>query len=174
MAVTRQIIAVTGIDKSLESAKPEIYTICFNYGVSDYSWRWRPFPASLTYHVLDDQNIVGNQGKLPNTGNEILYVNTLGIREDTTLYLRGFKKIADGQKPVEGRWFQKYLPADFRHFPHRLELEVGIKPKRGFEHAWDFITEEAFQNADHFFSFGVYEKKIEFTLSILSNRDPSR
>jgi len=155
MAVARQIVAVTG--RQSRDGIPEIYTICFNYGVCDYSWRWRAMPSSPEYRLLD-QAIVGNDGSLPGGDGECLYTNTLGLREDSTLHLRGRKRTIDGGPIVEGRWVQKYLPADARHVPERFDLRPDRRPTAGFDHPWDFVSEEAFQRADQFYLFGVYER----------------
>lgn len=158
MAVIRQIVAVTG-GRPDGGGTPEIYTICFNYGVCDHSWRWRPMPPAPDYRILD-QALAGGAGPLPDDGKECLYANTLGLREDATLHLRGFKR-AGGGRIVEGRWVQKYLPADLRHVPERFELAPGARPARGFDHPWDFISERAYQRADHFYHFGAYERSAD-------------
>lgn len=157
MSVVRQIVALTG--RRPEDNAPEIYTICFNYGVCDRSWRWRPMPSAPVYLVLD-QARAGDAGRLPDEGRECLYTNTLGLREDATLHLRGFSRAGAGAPLVEGRWLQKYLPADLRHVPEAFELEPG-RPARGFRHPWHFISEDAYGRADQFYLYGVYERTVD-------------
>ena len=157
MAVVRQIVAVSGRDP--DTHRPEIYTICFNYGVSDYTWRWRAFPESPNCRVLD-QDIAGSHGQLPSSDSECLFTNTLGLREDGTLHVRGFRLGTNGRL-VEGRWFQKYLPADLRHTPRCHQLQPNTKPGHGFDHAWDFICEDAWRRVEHYFLTGAYAQTVD-------------
>lgn len=163
MAVTRQVIAVSGHDQVSvgpgRQLTPEIYTICFAFGMCDYTWRWRRFPLT-TYGYLDEA-VVGGNSRLQAPANEIVYPNTVGIREDATLHVRGFKRSIDGRSLIEGRWFQKYLPADCRHVPRRHELPNNQKPAVGFSHPWHFVSEDCYRNADRFYQFGVYQIQID-------------
>jgi hypothetical protein len=59
-----------------------------------------------------------------------------------------------------GRWVQRYLPANCRHIPERYEL-TGAKPAAGFTHAWDFVSDAAYDRADRFYQFGVYEDPMD-------------
>jgi len=173
MAVTRQIVAVTGFDPAMQ--QHEIYTICFSYGVSDHTWRWRPLPNGVRVHLLPDHSgdsPIGFHG----TNENAIYVNTLGLREDATLHLRGHRASLAQVPLVECRWFQKYLPCDCRHSPRPHQLSPGLKPASGYSHAWDFISEAAYQRADRFFIFGVYEQFVDarcqyYEIEVLDNPD---
>ena len=159
MAVRRQIIVLTGYNRA--AARREIYTMCFNYGVSDYTWRWRLFPPGE--HLLMDAAAARDpDAPLPSNalnGPAAAYVavNTLDLRDDTTLHVRGSKRSAGGAlRP--GRWVQRYLPADCRHVPRPHQL-TGGRPVQGFGHEWDFVSEAAYRRADRFYQFGVYDNQ---------------
>ena len=166
MAVRRQIVAVTGFDSAAK--RHEIYTICFNYGVCDQTWRWRPFPAG-EQHVIEGTTAQDLDPPLPavmtsGPKNAYVAVNTLGLRDDTTLHVRGTMRLAKGGPLTKGRWVQRYLPADCRHAPdaHRLiPGEPAPKPATGFSHPWTFFAEDAYRRADSFYQFGVYERDID-------------
>jgi hypothetical protein len=160
MALRRNVIAVTG--KNPDTQQWEIYTIVFNYGLCDHSWRWRLFPQAEQWLV--DADIAQDQDpQLPDpvkSGSGPAYVvpNTIDMRDDTFLHVRGSLR-RNGILRV-GRWLQRYLPADCRHFPDRHALD-GTKPTAGFNHKWDFVTEDAYKRADKFYQFGVYENLID-------------
>ena len=162
MVLRRNVIVVTSRD--LAPQRREIYTIVFNYGLCDHSWRWRFFPQAQELSI--DPDIAQDQDpQLPadvsgGSANAYVVVNTIDLRDDTTLHVRGSLRSPVTQKLRSGRWFQRYLPADCRHVPERYEL-TGQKPARGFTHPWDFISEEAYQRADHFYQFGVYEDPVD-------------
>ena len=159
MAVARQILAVTGIDPL--SRRPEIYTTSFSYGISDRTWRWRVLPAAASAEATQD--MVGAEGKLPAATEATVFPQTLGIREDTTLHVRGWGAVAQlaGTAVLkEGRWIQRYLPADCRMSPMAHELD-SAKPVRGYAHPWSFVTEEAFDQMDRFYLFGAYEPEVD-------------
>ena len=162
MAVRRQIVALTGFDRTAQ--RHEIYTICFNYGVSDHTWRWRLFPRgeqvvidSATAHDLAPQfPAVMTNGP----ASAYVAVNTLDLRDDTTLHVRGTMRTS-GTTPLRlGRWVQRYLPADCRHVPAPHQL-TGGKPAAGYGHGWDFVSETAYRRADRFYQFGVYEDRLD-------------
>jgi len=162
MALRRNVIAVTG--KNPATLQWEIYTIVFNYGLCDHSWRWRLFPQAE--QLLVNADIAQDQDPpLPDpvkSGGAAAYVvpNTIDMRDDTFLHVRGsLRNPLDGKLRV-GRWLQRYLPADCRHFPDRHDL-TGAKPATGFNHKWDFVTEDAYKRADKFYQFGVYEDLID-------------
>jgi hypothetical protein len=162
MALRRNIIAVTGINRAAQ--RHEIFTIVFNYGLCDHSWRWRRFPAGK--EVLIDSSIAQDMDpQLPDEvvkGSENAYVivNTLNLRDDTTLHVRGSVRFGTNPNLRVGRWLQRYLPADFRHVPERHEL-TGARPAAGFDHTWDFVSEPAYKRADRFYQFGVYEDRLD-------------
>ena len=162
MIVRRNIIVVTGFNHAL--LRNEIYTIVFNYGLCDHSWRWRLFPPAR--ELLIDRGVAQDQDPpLPpevRNGSEAAYVvvNTIDLRDDTTLHVRGSLRVGAPPALLVGRWVQRYLPADCRHVPERHEL-VGGRPAEGFAHTWDFISEPAYQRADQFYQFGVYEHRLD-------------
>jgi hypothetical protein len=160
MVLRRNVIVVTGKDQQ----RHEIYTIVFNYGLCDHSWRWRLFPQGE--HVLVNAAIAQDQDpQLPadvigGSANAYVVVNTIDIRDDTMLHVRGSLRSPVTQTLRVGRWVQRYLPADCRHVPERHEL-TGQKPAVGFDHKWDFVSEPAYQRADRFYQFGVYEDLLD-------------
>jgi hypothetical protein len=169
MLVKRQIILLTGYNK--KDRQHEIYSICFNYGVSDYSWRWRLYPPGTKVELLDNHHLSNPSHGLPKPKpewvidpnlNGLVYANAIELRDDTTIVVRGFifndNNDGNGRRPIEGRWFQKYLPADFSHIPHKMKLSEGGKPKESFAHEWQFISEDAYQRSDMFYGFGVFEE----------------
>ena len=162
MVVRRHVIAVTGFNQTLQ--RHEIFTTAHNFGVFDHTWRWRLFPAGQ--QVLIDSGIAQDMDPtLPDitrTGTALAYivVNTLGLRDDPTLHVRGTMR-PGGNAPLRpGRWVQRYLPADCRHVPARHQL-TGGKPAVGYDHRWDFISEAAYRRADLFYQFGVYEPRVD-------------
>ena len=162
MALRRNVIVVTGFDPT--QRRHEIYTIVFNYGLCDHSWRWRLFPPAQ--QLLIDPAIAQDQNpQLPaevsnGPANAYVVVNTIDLRDDTMLHVRGSLRSPVTQTLRAGRWVQRYLPADCRHVPERHEL-TGQKPAVGFNHKWDFVSEAAYQRADRFYQFGVYEDLLD-------------
>ena len=162
MVLRRNVIVVTGFNPAQQ--RHEIYTIVFNYGLCDHSWRWRLFPQAQ--QVLVDPTIAQDQNpQLPpevsnGPANAYVVVNTIDLRDDTMLHIRGSLRNPVNQTLRVGRWIQRYLPADCRHVPDRHEL-TGQKPAVGFNHNWDFVSEAAYQRADQFYQFGVYEDLLD-------------
>lgn len=162
MALRRNVIAVTGLNPTTQQW--EIYTIVFNYGLCDHSWRWRLFPQAV--QRLVDPGIAQDQTpQLPadvinGPANAYVVVNTIDLRDDTFLHVRGSLRNPATNTLRVGRWLQRYLPADCRHVPERHAL-TGQKPAAGFEHKWDFVSEAAYKRADRFYQFGVYEDLID-------------
>jgi hypothetical protein len=160
MIVRRNVIVVTGRDPG--ENRYEIYTIVFNYGLCDHSWRWRKFPDGKQV-LIDADKAQDQDPQLPDevtNGSEPAYVvvNTIDLRDDTMLTVRGSRRI--GGTLRTGRWVQRYLPADCQHVPERHAL-TGRKPAVGFSHPWDFLSDLAFKRADQFYQFGVYEDLID-------------
>ena len=162
MAVRRQIIALTGYNPA--TRRHEINTICFNYGVCDHTWRWRLYPDGEQV-VIDSAIAQDFDPQLPavtlnGPASAYVVVNTLDLRDDTTLHVRGTMR-PSGDAPLRaGRWVQRYLPADCRHVPASYLL-TGGKPTVGFDHSWDFLSEAAYRRADLFYQFGVYEPRVD-------------
>ncbi len=168
MAVSRQVIAVTGVDPS--SQLHEIYTVNFSWATCDRTWRWRPLPpgARVVLASADGEPTV----QVPEDGAAQVYPQTLRLRDDMTLLLGGTRGNAIG------RWYQRYLPPDQEHLPrHKDELaddqiasgdssalrsayapgdRKPRKPKVGFDHPWQFVPETEFTAMDGFSHFGVY------------------
>ena len=156
MAVARQIILVTGNKEN----KPKLFSINFSYGSIDRQWRSRPYPKNATIrpgihpeYVLTrilhwDTHFDHPALGLPETHhlnqhlNQLsIYPETLHIREDMTISIRGY------QNSQLGRWFQRYLPSSRQH----PEID-------DYNHPWRFLPEKAFQRADAFSHFGVYDQ----------------
>jgi hypothetical protein len=162
MAIQRNIITLTGFNQAAQ--RHEIYTICFNYGMCDHTWRWRLFPAAE--QVLINSAVAQDADpQLPDVtkngpANAYVVVNTLNLRDDTTLHVRGSKRSSTGAPLRAGRWVQRYLPADCKHVPPKHQLTAG-KPASGFSHAWDFVSDTAYRRADLFYQFGVYENRLD-------------
>jgi hypothetical protein len=120
MAVTRQIVLVSGRDPATGAA--ELYSIHFSWPTMDRTWRWRAFP----------------EGADP---------SSLQIREDSTIVLRGSRAV--GRETVRGRFAQRYLPADGQEQPSvaaRAAEPAGTgKPATGYGHPWRFLAEEPFE-----------------------------
>lgn len=164
MAVSRNVIAVTSKNPGA-GGRYEIFTIVFNYGLSDHSWRWRRFPVAAKEVLMDSRVAQDMDSQLPDqvrngTENAYVVVNTLNLRDDTTLHVRGSRRFGANPKLRVGRWLQRYLPADCRHVPERHAL-TRAKPGSGFDHPWDFVSDLAYKRADRFYQFGVYEDRID-------------
>src|SRR5207237_7572078 len=86
----------------------ELYSINFSYATMDRSWRWRPLPAAV-------EDPAGRQ-----TASESVDVQTLRLREDMSICLKGHKRTARGLET--GYWFQRYLPAVNRLVPEPEDL----------------------------------------------------
>jgi len=162
MIVRRNIIVVTGHDTAAN--RYEIYTIVFNYGLCDHSWRWRLFPPNAKQVVMDRDKAQDQDPQLPDevtsstSVDAYVVVNTIDLRDDTMLHVRGSLRI--GGTLQLGRWVQRYPPADCQHVPERHELK-GPKPVSGYSHPWDFISDPAFKRSDQFYQFGVYEGLVD-------------
>ena len=162
MVLRRNVIAVTG--KNPITQQWEIYTIVFNYGLCDHSWRWRLFPPATQVRIdaglAQDQDPQLPDDVINGTDNAYVVVNMIDMRDDTFLHVRGSLRNPVTNTLREGRWVQRYLPADCRHVPDRHAL-TGEKPAAGYTHKWDFVTEDAYKRADKFYQFGVYEDLID-------------
>lgn len=134
MAVARQIVLVTGN----KGNRPTLFSINFSYGSIDRRWRSRNYPNGVT--VSDDLPSVTN---IPT--DSTIFPKTVHIREDMTLTLKGYYKDYG-----MGRWFQRYLPCSRQH-PEKNESYE-------YTHSWRFLPEKAFQRADAFSHFGVYDQ----------------
>jgi hypothetical protein len=131
MAVTRQIVLVTGRDPA--TGESELYSIHFAWPTMDRTWRWRRLPDAAPAD--------------------------LRLREDSTIVVRG--TASTDEKAVPGWWFQRYLPADGQEtpsIPDRDDDAPSTKPGKRYEHPWGFVSDDVFPTIDQRFShFGVYE-----------------
>ncbi len=146
MATSRQVVAVNGIDPVTNTA--EIYTINFSYSSMDRTWRWRRLPPGATVRYFADDAAAGREVIPEGAGGDVVYPETLHLREDMTLHVRGRRG------GVVGRWVQRYLPSSNR-LP-AIASGTG-RPTKEFTHPWRFLTEAAFQAADRFSHFGVHD-----------------
>lgn len=126
MAAARQIILVTG----KKGNDPKLFSINFSYGSIDRQWRSRSYPKNASVR----------SGIYPQHEQTNIYPETLHIREDMTISIRGYNK------SILGRWFQRYLPCTRQH------------PEKKYTHPWRFLSEKAFQRANTFSHFGVYDQ----------------
>jgi hypothetical protein len=157
LAVAAQVLLVNG-----ESAdgEPLLYSINYSFSTMDRSWRWRRLPRPARYF---DGTSFGNPTFPPVSGDEqvppgpdeCVFPQTIRLREDMTICIKGRGPGADGGVVV-GTWLQRYLPADNRPVPPPGELIAGQAPPRGYEHPWRFLPEAVFNRADQFSHFGVY------------------
>jgi hypothetical protein len=145
LAVARQVLLVTG-DPS--AGAPEIYSINYSYSTMDRTWRWRPLPAASRF--LDAGAVARGDEPIPADPADGVYPQTIRLREDMTIHLRGT------HQGEVGRWYQRYLPATNRLTPPASELVPGERPRSGYSHPWKFVPETVFQRADRFSHFGVY------------------
>lgn len=160
MAVSRAVIMVNGIDRSINSNAPihEIYSVNFAFASMDYTWRWRRLPPELAILDVTTSDEIAGAAKT-NTPPCAIAPATLELREDMTLHIGGTDSLDDSQSPQVGRWYQRYLPANHRMFPGLPDdLVPGAKPREGFHHRWHFLPQATFQRAAYFSHFGVYEQ----------------
>jgi hypothetical protein len=130
MAIARQAILVNGFNS--DCGEHEIYSIHFSWPTMDKTWRTRSLPALGQIHSLGEMN------------DNCAFVDTLHIREDMTISMRGCR---NGET---GYWVQKFLPASNQETPH------GSIHK--YAHKWTFYGTEAFEfmNSRYRF-FGVFQ-----------------
>jgi len=158
LAVSRQIVVLSGIDSG--TGNHELYSINYSWATSDHTWRWRAMPEGATPMLLSDDDVkAGSETITSKAQPPTAYPQTVRIREDTTLHLKGTRRRSDGSVDV-GRWFQKYLPANAQMTPVASALNATTppaKPAMGYGHPWAFLPEATFGRADAFSHFGVYD-----------------
>jgi hypothetical protein len=147
LAVSRQVLLVNGED---DSGTPVIYSLNFSFSTMDRTWRWRKMPDGALVRYFDDQAMVRGDETIATDVLESVYPQTIRLREDMTVHIKGT------HVGVTGRWYQRYLPATNLPIPLASELLPG-RPGTGYAHAWKFLPELAFQRADRFSHFGVYD-----------------
>jgi hypothetical protein len=159
LAVSRQIVVVNGADA--DTGRQELYSANYSWSTSDHSWRWRSLPdGAVTLMLSEDDAMAGTETVVPSADEATrVYPQTVRLREDTTLHVKGTQLRADGTIQV-GRWFQKYLPANCEMSPAASALVAASppsKPATGYMHPWEFLPEPTFARVDAFSHFGVYE-----------------
>jgi hypothetical protein len=150
MAVSAQVILVTG-ELLVKGPDPLIYSINFSWGTMDWTWRWRSLPPGAVVRRLSDSAVLTGDETIPPGSGNTVYPQTIRLRDDMTVYMKGTR---DG---VAGRWFQRYLPASNELVPPPAQLVPGRQPAVGYQHAWKFMSEPLFQQADRFSHFLVYD-----------------
>lgn len=150
LATARQVLLVTGGDP------PVIYSINFSWSSIDRNWRWRQLPSKAIVQYYDPATVDGAEPDVPTNLGMCVFPQTIRLREDLTIHLRGAAPGAGGQ--VErGRWNQRYLPASLQPTPIPANQPAGQQPDTGpQQHPWKFPPEEVFKRADRFSHFGVY------------------
>ncbi len=157
LAVSRQVLLVTGADPVAN--EPAIYSINFSHSTMDRSWRWRKPPSKgnlpLEIGYFENDAAAGEERIPPDTPDSA-YLQTIRLREDMTIHIKGTRRRTDGTIDV-GRWYQRYLPASNQLVPPADELAPGVRPSPPYLHPWRFLPEPVFKLADRFSHFGVYD-----------------
>lgn len=180
LAVSRQVVVVNGRDP--DSNRVELYSINFSWATSDHTWRWRAFPEAMVTVPLSDEDVGSGRERIEIDADRSDRVSpqTLRLREDTTLHVKGTGAGEDGDTRI-GRWFQKYLPADAQPVPALDRLaappagQPPQKPGAGYEHPWQFLPEGTFLRADRFSHFGVYrtvDSRSQYYRIKIDGKDP--
>ncbi|HYP12420.1 MAG TPA: hypothetical protein VEQ63_00730, partial [Bryobacteraceae bacterium] len=153
LAVAAQVLLVNGGTKPEDPSTAELYSINFSWSTMDRTWRWRKFPAPACYFKAGtaqfEQMEEAACPPAPEPG--CVYPETIRLREDMTIHVKGMRRMADGTVS-KGRWFQRYLPATNK-MP--AVAAAGSRPE-AYTHQWRFMTEEAWAAADRFSHLGVY------------------
>ncbi|MGY5766586.1 lamin tail domain-containing protein [Brachybacterium sp. DNPG3] len=132
LAAAATVLVVNGVDP--ETEVEQLYSLNFSYATCDRTWAKRPLPPVAVLREDDDLRPDGPDGVIP---------ETLGIRDDMTIHLRGRK---DG---TVGRWFQSFVPKG------RFRIPEGAS---GLAEKWQFVSEAAFLAMTRFSHFGVYRR----------------
>lgn len=155
LAVAAQVLLVTG-DADRPATRSQIYSTNFSWSSMDRTWRWRQLPLSAEVRYLGAAAETAGTEPIADSGGDSVYPQTLRLREDMTLHLKGTRRRPGGQGAEKGRWYQRYLPSSNRLLP-ATKLTPGVLPKAGYSHPWKWLPESVFQLADHFSHFGVYD-----------------
>ncbi len=149
MAAARQVLLVTG------GNPPVIFSINFSWSSIDHTWRWRHLPPGAAVRHYDPVAVAGAEPVVPTDAGPCVFPQTIRLREDLTMHLRGAAPGASGVTE-RGRWYQRYLPASHRYVPQPGALVAGQRPALPQDFHWKFLPEEVFKRADRFSHFGVY------------------
>ncbi|WP_153799683.1 hypothetical protein [Foetidibacter luteolus] len=159
MAVARQVIIINGYDFDARSSQPHrLYSIHFCWPTMDRTWRWRPLPTHCEPVLLTSKEMLVNDWwPFEPPGTDAVLPQSVALREDMTIYLRG-QKLINGYAH-RGRWVQKYLPANCGEVPSEQNLQANENATSdGYYHPWTFYEEEVFQKMHSWYShFGVYQ-----------------
>jgi hypothetical protein len=154
LAVSAQVLLVTGMDPAAATNPWRIYSTNFSWGTMDRTWRWRKMPVEKV-ETFSAVALAAGDETIPAATQDNVYPQTLRLRDDMTLHMKGNRHVG-GQWTV-GHWYQRYLPADNNSVPARNQLTAGQMPSRGYEHKWKFLPEKTFRLADTFHTMGVYD-----------------
>jgi hypothetical protein len=130
MGVAAQVIMVTG--EHPVTGQAELYSINFSFGTLDRTWHWRRFPAPARYFdgtsawVPVTTNLTGTE-QVPSGGDPCVYPQTLRLREDMTVCVRGRGPGRQGAVEV-GWWYQRHLPSTNTVLPPGAQLAPGQEP----------------------------------------------
>lgn len=180
MAVARQVVIVNGYTRRKDQpGKHYLYSINFSWPTMDRSWRRRGLPPNVSVRLLPRGISELEYEQHMDATVDSIYPQTLRLREDMTIHLRGTMLVNDSL--LKGRWVQKYLPADGQGVPSENTLQHGSKEERdeaSYTHAWQFYEEETFLKMHQMYShFGVYEcvdSRCQFyKIEILSHKNVS-
>lgn len=151
MSVARQTILLTSAAKTGKITDAKIFSFNYNYGTSDYTWRWRSLPNVSVYHEeLCEVNNVKYEKSQP-----LVWIDSLKLREDLTIVLKGLNNI--NKETIKGIWYQHVFPADTLPRPLRRHLNSNEQPTEGYSHPWHFMGEDCYKVAEKFPIFGAYE-----------------
>jgi len=169
LAVAAQVALVTG--EHPESGEVLLYSVNYALSAMDRTWRWRKLPP-VPARYFDGQSLwnpvvstLTGDEQVPSGPDSCVYPQTVRLRDDMTICLRGRGRGADGSVEV-GRWYQRYLPATNELVPPVIDLHDvepaasgnrSGRPKSGYSHRWKFLPESVFRLADQFSHFGVYD-----------------
>jgi hypothetical protein len=155
LAVAAQVLLVTG-DAARAYTRVRIYSINFSWGTMDRTWRWRLLPTATEVRYFDAAAEASGAEPIDDGGREAVYPQTIRLRGDMTLHVKGTRDNPAG-RPEVGRWYQRYLPAANALLPAADALAANARPAIGYSHPWKFLPERVFELADQFSHFGVYD-----------------
>lgn len=129
-------------DRNRPAFHPVLYSVNFTFATSDRTWRWRGYPCPAAAGT-----------DWTESGGAICLPETVRIREDMTIYLKG-----NNEASVCGYWYQKYLPADNTVVPDSGHLNIIGMPDYSYMHGWSFAEQGVFEAADRYSNLGVHAR----------------